>query len=315
MSTSTGMALDFTNGGEEIMVGPTDPLLDALPLPGDEALPDPEMEPEKFNAISRAVLEDESEDFVISGPPKTATTLIAGYVDDSGHRYTSAEVRELRGRDEEAIERARISDDTGRYLDAIVRAGTVRVGEIEDPKDLAKALDTLLLGDRELLIMQIRRVSFGDTMELNLKCPFCDDEFKVQYSFADDVPLRPFDVEGCHDKSQRLFDVQLPSGTDCEVRLVDGAAQKKVYTPENTKKTLEELNTLILTELLVSVGGRPVKGVGPVLDMSSRDRKFLLRWLASSQPGPQYDEVKQNCPTCEREFPLVISTRDMFRGD
>lgn len=310
----TAMALDFENGGAEVT-------LDGSGLPqvdgqGRPPLPDTEVEPDRVNAITAAVLADQPEDITISGPPDGSVTLIAGYIDPSGNRFTSAEVRELRGRDEEALARALASGDITRYVDTIVRTGTIRIGELTeevDAKEFAKALDSLLIGDRDLLTLQIRRLAYGDTMQLDVKCPWpeCAAEFSVDYSFSADVPLRPWEQD---DKSQRLFDIELPSGGVAEIKPLDGRAQKAVFTPENGKKTPAELNTLLLRELVVSIDGKAVKGVGPILDMASKDRVHLLEWVNDNQPGPRYDEVKQECPDCVREFPLVVSLRDMFRG-
>lgn len=306
------MVMDFENGGQEKVLDPS-----GLPPVDDQGrppLPDAETEPERVNAITAAVLAGDDEDITISGPPDGSVTLIAGYVDPSGNRYTSAEVRELRGRDEESLSRALASGDLTRYIDTIVKVGTVRIGDLTeevDAKDFAKALDSLLIGDRDLLMLQIRRLAYGDTLKLDVKCPFCDDEFTVDYSFSKDVPLKAWEQD---DKSQRLFDIELPSGGVAEIRPVDGRAQKFVFTPENSKKTQAEVNTLLLRELVVSLNKVAVRGVGPILDMPVKDRVHLLDWVQENQPGPQYQDVKQECPACEREFPLVVSLRDMFRG-
>lgn len=309
---TAGMALDFDNGGAEVEL---DPELAKVPVPGRDDLPDPEVDPDRFNAVTAAVLGEEQEDFAIKGPPDGSVTLIAGHVTDDGQRYTSAEVRELRGRDEEAIERALATGDIARYIDAIVRAGTVRVGEVTDERELAKALDKLWIGDRDLLVLQIRRATYGDTQQLHVKCPYCNDQFDVIYSYSDDVPLKGVEIDGLSDRSQRLFDVECPSQSVVEIRAVDGAAQKKVYTGENLKKTDAELNSLLLRELVVSIDNNPVRGMGPILDLSSRDRQHLLKWLQKAQPGPQYEDVTQECPECLKSFPLVMTIREMFRGD
>ena len=227
-------------------------------------------------------------------------------------RVQSAEVRELRGRDEEVIAKAKATGDPVRLLDAILRVGVVSVGDITEQPALNKALDKLLLGDRDLLVMQIRRLAFGDTIRLDVTCPYCDTEFTVDYSFADDVPLKAH--EASSDKAQRLFDLETPSGKAVEIALIDGEAQKRVFTPENVNKTGAELNTLMLREVVKSIDGKPVKGVGPILDLPTRDRRYLVDWLGENVCGPQYADVKQECDQCARSFPLVMTLRDMFRG-
>lgn len=318
MTTQPVMAVDFANDGAEVVVDlATGSKLDSDGFP--EALNDVVLaadDPSRFQALTDAALaQTTTEDFSISGPPDGRVTLIGGYVTADGQRFTDAEVKELNGADEEAIAKALATKDMARYIDTLVKVGTTRLGEITDRKELVAAVDTLLIGDRDLLIMQIRRSTFGDKMRLDVTCPWCDHEFQVDYSFADDVPLRGINIEGAHDPAQRLFDIELPTGKSAAVRLVDGTAQKRIFTLDNLEKTAEELNTIMLAELVDNIDGKAVNGLGPIREMVARDRKVLVDFLADSQPGPQYNDVKQECPDCAREFPLPITVRDMFRGD
>lgn len=304
------LVVDFENGGREVMV---DTALSALPVPAETPNGPVEHDPQAFNAAMTQAMTSEPEEVYIDGPPDGSVQLLAGYVDEQGTRWPTAEVRELRGRDEEDIERVRVGGDMSRYLDTILRCGVVRIGNVQDTDDKAMlvARDSLLLGDRDLLIMQIRRTTFGDTQTLKVKCPHCEHDFEVEYSYADDVPLRPY---GKEDKGQRVFQLDLPSGATATVRLVDGKAQKVVYGADAAKKLPSELNTLLLREVVSHVNGQLVKNVGPIRDMTARDRAFLLKWMTDEQPGPAYEDVKQECPECTREFPLVMEPMLMFRG-
>ena len=267
--------------------------------------------PDAFNSITESILQEEDEDFSIDGPPDGSARLLAGFVDPSGNRYLTCTLRELRGRDEEAMARALANGDLTRYVDTILRAGVVTVGNVEKDSDVEVALDTLCLGDRDALLLQIRRLTFGDIQRLDTVCPYCEHKFQIDYSYANDVPLKQYELEP---RDLRVHRLELPSGAVCEVRLIDGRAQKSVYTTENLKKVGEELNTMLLKACLKSFDGQQPT-TARVLDMTARDRKHLLNWLVENQPGPQYQDVKQECPECAREFPLVVDVRTMFRGE
>lgn len=311
MAQQLTVDLSPEGAGQEVLVDSH-----GLPTPKAMGVEDVITDPDVVNAVTARAMRGDDEEPVISGPPDGSVTLLAGYVDGDGVRHTSAEIRELRGRDEEVLARAVATGDTARFIDAIVRTGVVRIGDVEDDLTLKRALDSLLLGDRALICLQVRRLAYGDTMELDIVCPLCQHEFVIGYSFSEDVPLKAFAVEGEDDPTIREFPVVCPSGSKVTLRLVDGLAQKKVYTPENiTKKNDEERNTILLAEVISEIDGVPLRGSRAVLDMPARDRRFLLKWTVDGQFGPQYDKVEQECPDCQRSFPLgVIDIYQMFRG-
>lgn len=273
-------------------------------------------DPATVNAITARVMAEDVVEPVISGPPDGSVTLLAGYIDKDGNRFTSVEIRELRGRDEESLARALATGDMSRFTDAVVRSGVTRIGDIEDEAGLKAALDTLLIGDRSYLCLEIRRMAYGDTIDLTLGCPYCSHSFEGEYSFSGDVPIKQFAIEGFDDLSERAYKVTCPSGASVTIRPMDGAAQKRIYTPENIRtKNDEERNTLLLADLIIDIDGKPVNGVTMINSQKSRDRRFLIKWIISSQPGPQYDKAEVECPECTRSFPVgALDLVQMFRG-
>ena len=315
MTQSTGMTLDLSGDGkgEEIATGllPTPAEMGLATDANDHVITDPVA----INKVAAALATSEPEnDPMMEAPPDTSVRLLAGYVAADGARSTDVEIRDLRGRDEEVIAKAVATGDTGRFIDAVVRCGVVRIGTVEDEKGLRAALDSLLIGDRNLLCMEIRRLAYGDTMELSVVCPLCSHQFGIIYSFRNDVPIKPWAPEG--DPETRLFSVTAPSGAVVTIRSIDGTAQKKVFTPDNIRdRSDEERNTLLLAELIRDIDGRAVLGTAQILDQTSRDRRFLLKWIAENQPGPNYAGVMQECPDCQREFALgAVDMYQMFRG-
>lgn len=323
MTQSTGMTMDLSAGGKgEVVVNETDD--SGLPTPAAMSAADAvNTDPDAVNAITARVLATEkADDPVMTVPPLDGRiTLAAGYVTPDGERVTEVQLRELRGRDEEAMSKALSSGDVARYVDTIVRCGVERIGDdvngITDEKELRAALNTLLIGDRAQIVLEIRRLAYGDTMEMSLTCPFCDEAVTVEYSYGNDVPMKPFSVPGETDLARRSYDVKMPSGKTAKIRLIDGAAQKAVYTPDNlSKKSDEERNTMLLTELVESIDGRPVVGNRQILDQTSKDRRCLLKWVTDTQPGPEYDKVEQECAGCSRSYPVgEVSLYQMFRGE
>ncbi|MFF1701332.1 hypothetical protein [Streptomyces sp. NPDC058252] len=248
----------------------------------------------------------------ISLPVGGAFRLPGGYVlagEYAGVRY-DAEVRELTGADEEAITKARNSG-IGRFIATLLQCGTVSVGsESADPT----VLSNLLLGDRDMLLLEIRRATYGDEVVWErFSCPFCGEEFRLSVTL-DEIPVRRLD-----DPSQRVFEVPLRKNRKAFVRLPVGSDQEAILAVAE-RTTDSEQNTLLLSRCLISI----VEADGSETAVTGNaefaralgivDRQTILDAIEKNQPGPQYNEVKFLHESCGKEVPLFISAGDLFQG-
>jgi hypothetical protein len=321
---------DFDTGtAVESQDGPPEPIpaekLRVLPTaeesPTGEAYVDAAVDSEYANRAASLAeeAEDDTDELLLDAAEDGEVRLCSGAVID-GSLVLNARVRELNGADEEAMARVGKSGNLVRFVDTILKCGVEQVGDVEG-KELSKVLDAMLIGDRDQLVMEVRRQTFGDTIRLDVRCPnvSCGAEFQVDYSLSKDVPMKR--LAECFpdetvDLSQRQYDINLPSGRTAVVKLIDGEAQKATYSVENTEKTGAELNSELLRHCVLFLDGRPVRGVGAVRDtLSLRDRRELLKWLTDHTTGPQYGEVTQECDDCEMKFPLLIDVLTLFRGE
>jgi hypothetical protein len=86
-------------------------------------------------------------------------------------------------------------------------------------------IDRLLVGDREFLMLQLRRITLGEEFAAVVNCPACG--VKMDASFrATDVPVEhgadapgPFSLELKSDGRQRTIQFRLPTGADQEAML------------------------------------------------------------------------------------------------
>jgi hypothetical protein len=238
--------------------------------------------------------------------------LPGGYV--LGSDYTSvrydAEVRELTGADEEALTKARQAG-IGKYISTLLSAGTVSVGtEAASPL----LLSNLLLGDRDMLLMEIRRATYGDEIVWDqYTCPWCGEEFRLSITL-DEIPVRRLD-----NPADRIFEVELRKGRKAHVRLPVGSDQEAILAVADRLSEPEQ-NTLLLSRVLISVveadgtenavTGNPdfARSLGVV------DRKSILDAIENKQPGPQYNGVKFTHDSCGKEVPVFIQAGDLFQG-
>lgn len=229
----------------------------------------------------------------------------------------TAEVRELTGADEEKMARAGQSGNPYHFLDTLLTCGTVRLGD-KSPAETAQLLPKLLTGDRDMIGLAIRIVTYGPEFEvLDYICPMCGGmTARITCSMltepAGDVGLRTLDHPG-----QASFEVPLRHGAVAHVRLPDGEDQK--YLSDFRKVTTAEANSALLRRCITSI--RDASGLtrditaepSVILSMGAADRKAVLREIAGRQPGPQLLQgIKFVHIDCGKEVVLPVSVDALF---
>lgn len=234
--------------------------------------------------------------------PNTTVALPAGLLHLDGSIDTVGEVRELDGNDEEAL--ARAAGSIPKTLEVILTRGVVSLGG--NPVEKGD-LDRLLAGDREALILGVRRVTFGNDLDpVRVKCPHCADEHDVTLTL-DDIPVRELEDR----VGDRQFFLTLPSGKRARVKLPDGEAAKAVANSVDTNYGV--LNSLLLSKTVQEINDMPIFSAEQVKSLGMRDRDAIITALAERNPGPRLGEVSRSCTACSQDIPLPLSLTDLFR--
>lgn len=234
----------------------------------------------------------------ITAPSSTIFSLDGGYIDDAGTWHTEFEVRELTGRDEEALGKVATS---GRFITELLERGLLRVGSVHG----REALDSLLAGDWETVLLAIRSVTFGDEVDFSPLCRACGSDYTVTVRLSEDIPRAR--LEGPDDVR---FEYRGRHGNVYDVVLPTGRTQRMLL---KTDSTAAEQNTLMLAECIRSIDGKPSLGRESVLDLPLADRRAILKEISQRRPGPRLEEVKTICPSCGAEDVLSISIAALFR--
>jgi hypothetical protein len=231
-------------------------------------------------------------------PPETSVKLPGGLLDPILGVINTAEVRELNGADEEAIAKV---NDIPKSLMVILERGTVNLGD--EPAKKAD-LDALLAGDRETLLLAIRKVTFGSEIKLGPgNCPECGEEQVFDIDLDKDVPTKELEND------ERSFTLKCKVG-EVVVSLPDGGVQKELVNSAN--KTAAELDTIMLKGCISEINGIPVMSVQQIRDLSIKDRREILDAISTRNPGPQLQDIKKNCKACGLEVPLPLTLADLF---
>jgi len=220
-----------------------------------------------------------------------------------------AEVRELNGADEEAIYKVR--RNPYRLISTLLTNGTVMLGDHHPNADMLK---NLLIGDRDAIILGIRRATFGDEVELGeFICPGCEENLGDLKVTLDDIPVKTLDDP----LADTQFKVDLWKGGHAKVRLPNGHDQEAVAALDLANES--EVNTMMLSRCVLSItkadGTENVtaNNAAAVNALGVKDRKAILAQINDRQPGPRYDEVKFTHDSCGKETPLFLTVGDLFR--
>lgn len=270
-------------------------------MPSISAAEDPDLA-RKMIAEALAEPEPEIEEKPeIEFPVDTIFDLAGGYRGPDGYTASEAEVRELTGRDEEAILKTKTS---AAMTEQVLKRGLVRLGdrEIDDV-----ILDSMLAGDRELALVRIFAATFGREVTTVRVCPGCQSSVTFQIDMLTDVPIKILE-----DESDRTFEVQCSVGPVITT-LPTGITHREIQESEG--KNLSELSTILLFNTVLNINGRDVLSKADVLDLPIKDRRKIAEEIAKRAPGPKLLDVTLDCPECghkDVEVPLSMGALFQF---
>lgn len=249
---------------------------------------------------AQKAMEEPEKQVITRAPSSPEVKLPAGFILPNGEVAKTAEVRELNGSDEEAISKA---GSTAKSLNILLQRGLVKIGDKEATKD---DLDALLSGDRDAILLGIRKVTFGTTLNLKVRCAFCGDEHLTEIDLEQDVPVK-YLTDPIQD---RVWEVETKNGV-IKLALPTGITQKKLM--DNMDKTSAEVNTMLLAGCILSVNNAPSIGAQTALTLGMADRSKIIDEIIERNPGPRLGEVKKGCKACGEDIALPLSLLDLFR--
>ncbi len=256
----------------------------------------------------------------IASPPLETVHLPSGVVLQSStqvvRHFRWAAIRELNGYDEEALA-AQDIDDIDAYITAILRRGVVGLGPIEpgDARMLLVEEDPgilwdLLVGDREFLVLEIRRATFGDDLPLTVSDnrPECGKTFEMVVELSTDIKVHQAPEEAglfhlySYQRGNKSHQIayRLPTGSD-----------RHALQAEKTQNAAE-LNTILLSRLINDIDSQQPVSLDDVRKLSVGVRRGLLLEIANKAPGPRFDQIMAPCPHCKKELGVSLTLANLF---
>lgn len=221
------------------------------------------------------------------------TVTLPGGVWHGGQRSCEAELRSLDGRDELLLASGH-QLPVHRATMLLARCVT-RIGDIRNPDGVGpEAVRDLTVGDRDALLLQLRRITFGDRLACLLTCSGCGERLTVRLR-VDDLMV-PMYVDGRPEGKVRVelgdtwFEVtyRLPTGRDQEAAAAAGSIEG------SAQRLLERCVRAVVDDRM---------------QPASLPRDALAGAVAEAmaQQDPQADLVlRADCPGCGRSVEALL---------
>lgn len=226
----------------------------------------------------------------------------------------TAVVQELTGEHEEALARAIQTNNMFHFMDVLLQCGVKQLGDL-GPAETKRTLKELLVGDRDELVLAIRRVTYGEDLEiLEWICPQCGRQADITLHLDEADQVKRVKLDRPQDTA---FEVDLLKGGSAHVHFNTGADQAAIF--DDASLTDAERNTVLLSRIVETItdehGRLHVIAAEPsyVRRMRLRDRHEILKKLSELRPGPRYNEIEFEHEECGNEVTLALGVRDLFR--
>ena len=268
--------------------------------------------PEQANADIAKILDQamKAEMPTIDFPPDDIVTLPGGLI-IKDQLIKTVQVKELTGEDEESLARASQSMNPYIFLDRLLKCGVVKVGN-EPAASVDKLVSQMLIGDREALILGIRKATYGDEIEVNdWLCPNCGTKEELTMEVSD-IPV----VKMSDPLNETSFKVNMRKGGFANVTLATGADQ--IATFEKPELSQAQRETVLLSKCVTSITDKAgvehsVAGFPSLVrNMSVPDRHAILKELNDRQPGPKYNQISYKCGSCDEDVMVTVTIGNLF---
>jgi len=227
----------------------------------------------------------------------TEVNLPAGISAD-GQWCRTAMLQSLNGYDEEfLLGEGKILSAAARVTHLLTRC-LRRLGPLE-PVDAA-SVRRLTVGDREALLLHLRRLAFGDRISCLLACPNCEKKMELDMQISE-LLLAPYPhasptyetlIDGEGQAYRVLF--RLPNGEDQEVVAVQAAGSVESASEALLRRCIERV---------ASADGEPI------CNIPSAVLHALPRKMAELDPQAEV-LLNLRCPECHIQFVVPFDSAD-----
>lgn len=243
----------------------------------------------------------------------TLLKLPCGYFRD-GELHKDVEVVPMTGLTRKAIAREDTRNNAIKVTDIILSHCIKRIG----PHSIitAKVLNDLVIGDRDFLVLEIRRISMGDTITTHIECDKCNAKVEALFKISEVEVIRMFEDEEETSKpatqdGNLIFHLK-GKGFQSTCRFPKGSDQALIM-PNATKNPVAATYGLY-TSCLLEWNDKKGPFAASFFESLSLDviDEFEEGFMAI-QPGPIMTQ-EASCPSCGASIDFTFKGSDfLFR--
>jgi hypothetical protein len=240
--------------------------------------------------------------------------LPGGYVTEDGALHREVVLGTLTGREEELLAR-NDGPESASLVTQVISRCLKRLGTLEPVSE--DTVRSLVVADRQFLLLKLREMTFGDRVEATVSCPWPDCGKSVDINFSiRDIPIEESAgaAAGYHMELPEEAAFEAPDGSlyrEVSFRLPNGGDQEKV-SPLLERNEAEALNQL-LERCILSIGhiNRPDRET--ILNLTPLTRMEIEKEMAHRAPRLDLD-METDCPECSRMFNVPFDLHNFFFG-
>lgn len=240
---------------------------------------------------------------VMPQTPDTAVSLIRG-INLGDTWLDTAHVREMTGADEEflASMETRTNANYADYVLALLKRTTVSIGDISIANN-PEVLNELIIGDRDLLFLNVIKATYGNNREFKVMCPHCSKSNDLLVNLSEDFP-----IEGDPQSARKPISVTLRNGMTLTVNhptAVDSAAIGK-----SNKNTAQQNTMMIAKCVVIDVPNKEEWA----RTLNVADRSTIVNAIFDAKIGPSPREVNAPCGHCGESITLMFDWVSLLFG-
>jgi hypothetical protein len=217
---------------------------------------------------------------------EATVNLLGGLVLHDGHRLDQVGLRRLSGREEDWLSRhggVSIAEAITEVLAACLTLDEAGL----TTRQIAQGL---LVGDRDFMMIQLRRLTLGDQIAAVYTCPACASKMDVSLDLSD-VPVE-FSLQ-----TQSIYELELSGDRCVRFRLPNGADQESVAAIP-----VEEAVDALLHRCVIESGDAP---------LNDDDRQQIADEMERIAPKVEI-ELDLICPECGHQFLVEFDVAAFF---